>query len=111
MGQLHFCVLLSVLPLPSCSTVPNRYESASANEIAAFKPMPIPLPKGAETRVRQGAFGASSHSEPGNEYSWDFEVAFGTPVMSAKARAILSLNLQTIRLFSAFGRRVWFYDI
>ncbi|MCX6125450.1 MAG: M23 family metallopeptidase [Proteobacteria bacterium] len=50
--------------------------------VAAFKHLPIPLSSKIITRVRQGAFGKSSHNEPGNEYNWDFEVPLGTTVLA-----------------------------
>lgn len=60
----------------------NPYESAGPSETATFKRLPVPLPTGTKTTVRQGAFGKSSHNEPGNELSWDFEVPLGTPVIA-----------------------------
>lgn len=66
----------------ACLQRGNPYESATPAEVARFKKLPLPLPPGTRTRVRQGAFGRSSHHEAGNEYSWDFEVPLGTPVLA-----------------------------
>lgn len=69
----------------------NPYEGAPAAQVARFKRLPLPLPSGTRTRVRQGAFGQSSHAEPGNEYSWDFEVPFGTAVLAVGDGEILEV--------------------
>jgi murein DD-endopeptidase MepM/ murein hydrolase activator NlpD len=69
----------------------NPYERASPAIADGFKHLPLPLPSGTRTRVRQGAFGRSSHREPGNEYSWDFEVSYGTPVLAVAGGDILEV--------------------
>jgi murein DD-endopeptidase MepM/ murein hydrolase activator NlpD len=69
----------------------SPYESSAANEALAFKHLPIPLPSGITTKVRQGAFGTSSHNERGNEYNWDFEVPFGTPVLAAESGTVIDV--------------------
>lgn len=84
---------VSVFVATSCITTSNHYESAATAEIATFKHMPIPLPKGTKTAVRQGAFGTSSHNEAGNQYSWDFEVPFGTPVIAAEGGTVIDVWL------------------
>jgi murein DD-endopeptidase MepM/ murein hydrolase activator NlpD len=40
------------------------------------------LPPGTHFKVSQGAFGCCTHNDPGHEYTWDFDVPFGTPVLS-----------------------------
>jgi murein DD-endopeptidase MepM/ murein hydrolase activator NlpD len=69
----------------------NAYESATAEERARFEQLPIPLPSGTSTSVAQGAFGASSHRDLGHEYSWDFEVPFGTPILAAEAGVVIDV--------------------
>ena len=60
----------------------NRYEDATAEEIAKFIQVGLPLALGTPFSVSQGAFGLNSHNEKGNEYSWDLKVPLGTDVLS-----------------------------
>lgn len=69
----------------------NPYESAVILEASKFKHLSVPFRSGTRTKVRQGAFGASSHNEPGNEYSWDFEVPLGTPVMASEGGMVIDV--------------------
>jgi murein DD-endopeptidase MepM/ murein hydrolase activator NlpD len=41
--------------------------------------------------VTQGAFGSASHDEPGNEYSWDLAVPYGTEVLAAEAGEVIGV--------------------
>jgi murein DD-endopeptidase MepM/ murein hydrolase activator NlpD len=80
-GLLNF-FLLSML-LTSCSTAAkkfNPYEDANTDEINSFLKVLLPIPPNTSFLISQGAFGEQSHDEPGNEYSWDFDVPYGTSV-------------------------------
>lgn len=91
--KFYFVAMSAVFATSCATTTPTLYDSAPATEVALFKHMPIPLPKGTKTTVRQGAFGASSHNESGNQYSWDFEVPFDTPVIAAERGAVVDVWL------------------
>lgn len=80
---LWMALLSAVTVATSCTHGDlSPYEGVSAVDIRAFKRLPIPLPPGTVTKVRQGAFGKSSHNEAGNQYNWDFEVPLGTSVLA-----------------------------
>jgi murein DD-endopeptidase MepM/ murein hydrolase activator NlpD len=84
-------LVLALVRLGARARRRNPYEDASVAIAAGFQRLPLPLPSGTRTRVRQGAFGRSSHHEDGNEYSWDFEVPFGTAVLAVADGEILEV--------------------
>ena len=65
-----------------CATLRQREATLTVN---------LPFPVGVEALVSQGAFGKASHDEPGNQYSWDFDVPFGTPVTAVEAGRVLEV--------------------
>lgn len=69
----------------------DPYSSATANESAQFKHVVFPFASGVSLNVRQGAFGKSSHNELGNQYSWDFQVPFGTEVHSVENGVVIEV--------------------
>jgi len=69
----------------------NPYEDATEAQKKAFKEVLLPFPVGTQFAVSQGAFGKASHSEPGNGYSWDFDVPFGTPVTAVESGRVLEV--------------------
>jgi murein DD-endopeptidase MepM/ murein hydrolase activator NlpD len=82
------CLALALLA--GCAHGPaNPYESASTIERSSFKPVRIPLPSGTRFRISQGAFGRYTHHDPGHEYTWDFDVPYGTPVLSVEDGDVL----------------------
>ncbi len=95
MEQKHFlcrifCVFISAQP--GCvHQGRNLYESATSVDILKFRPISLPFVAGTKIEVRQGAFGSSSHDEPGNEYSWDFAVPLGTPILAADSGTVMDV--------------------
>jgi murein DD-endopeptidase MepM/ murein hydrolase activator NlpD len=83
-------VLLLALTV-GCPRKPNAYEDATASERAQFKRVRLPLPSGTSFYVSQGAFGAATHGEKGNEYQWDFDVPYGTPVVAVEAGTVIDV--------------------
>jgi murein DD-endopeptidase MepM/ murein hydrolase activator NlpD len=78
-----FSLSLTLLALTACTHPrPNPYESSSRDEQAGFKQVMIPLPVGTHYVISQGAFGKNTHHDRGHEYTWDFDVPYGTPVLS-----------------------------
>jgi len=76
-----------------CATAPtqNAYDSATPEQIKSFKRERLPFPANIKLTVSQGAFGKKSHMEPGNEYSWDFDVPYGTSVVSVENGTVLEV--------------------
>ncbi|MBF0363715.1 MAG: M23 family metallopeptidase [Oligoflexia bacterium] len=68
------------------------YESVSITTKQSFKKVFLPFSPGTRFLVSQGAFGKSSHSEPGNEYSWDFDVPFGTSVLAVEDGIVIDIR-------------------
>lgn len=81
--------LAFLLLLSGCAA--NRYEFASIAERASFKHVGLPLPSGTTTLISQGAFGRASHHERGNEFSWDFDVPYGTPVVAVEGGVVIGV--------------------
>jgi murein DD-endopeptidase MepM/ murein hydrolase activator NlpD len=81
---------LGVLVLVACRAK-NPYESASAETAAQWKRVRLPLASGTHILVSQGAFGSGSHSQKGVEYRWDFDVPYGTPVISVEPGTVLAV--------------------
>lgn len=79
------------LALLCTACVTNPYESATPGEIDHFKEVRLPLPSGTMTTIRQGAFGKSSHHEPGNEYHWDFAVPLPTEVLAVAPGTVIAV--------------------
>lgn len=79
-------IALIALTLASgCAHGPsNPYESSTSGEQARFKRVMLPFAPGTRFKISQGAFGWSTHHDPGHEYTWDFDVPYGTPVLSVE---------------------------
>jgi len=89
-------IALALSALMGCSHAPtapktNPYEQAPSNEKAAFKKVEIPLLPGTQFKISQGAFGCCTHNAPGYEYSWDFDVPYGTPVRSIEDGKVIQV--------------------
>jgi murein DD-endopeptidase MepM/ murein hydrolase activator NlpD len=69
----------------------DRYTCATAKERATFKRIRLPFSLPISFEVHQGAFGSDSHDEPGNEYSWDLDVPYGTPVLAIEGGQIIDV--------------------
>ena len=83
-------ILAALLVIPACAhSRISFYEHASEELKANFKRVGFPLPSGTKTVVSQGAFGDYSHNEKGNEYNWDLDVPYGTPVIAVENGVVL----------------------
>jgi murein DD-endopeptidase MepM/ murein hydrolase activator NlpD len=69
----------------------NPYEAATADERARFKRIPLPLPSGTRFVISQGAFGRNTHHDPGHEYTWDFDVPYGTPALAVEDGVVIQV--------------------
>jgi murein DD-endopeptidase MepM/ murein hydrolase activator NlpD len=67
----------------------NSYENASLAERNLYKRVFLPLPPKTQFTVSQGAFGSRSHHEGGNQYSWDFDVPYGTQVVAVQSGKVI----------------------
>lgn len=91
MTQLNFAML--ILFLVGCAhSTKNSYETASAEYRSQFKRTILPFPQGTKFEISQGAFGKLFPSEIGNQYSWDFDVYYGTPVVSVEDGTVLEVT-------------------
>jgi dienelactone hydrolase len=85
---------LIILLLAGCASGqlrPNSYEAASLSERTLFKKVFLPLPPNTQFTISQGAFGAESHGEAGNQYSWDFDVPYGTAVVAVQSGKVIDV--------------------
>lgn len=67
------------------------YDSVDQKLQEAYKKVALPFRPGTEFKISQGAFGAHSHNEPGNEYSWDFDVPLGTQVVAVQRGKVIGV--------------------
>jgi murein DD-endopeptidase MepM/ murein hydrolase activator NlpD len=74
-----------------CILLFGLYGCASANSHDSYKKVALPFRKGTEVYVSQGAFGKASHSESGNQYSWDFDVPYGTEVLAVEDGKVVGI--------------------
>lgn len=51
----------------------------------------LPFSPGTKFVISQGPFGKASHSESGNEYQWDFDVPYGTPVLAVESGTVIDV--------------------
>jgi murein DD-endopeptidase MepM/ murein hydrolase activator NlpD len=87
----YFCTGLLLGQL-GCAHAPlNTYETATPAIIKKFKHVRIPFVSGTNFMVSQGAFGSDAHDQAGNEYNWDFEAPYGTPVVSIEDGVVLEV--------------------
>jgi murein DD-endopeptidase MepM/ murein hydrolase activator NlpD len=85
-------LVLALVGLAGCAhTAVSRYEATSPTERARFKHVILPLPPGTRFKISQGAFGRNTHNDPGHEYTWDFDVPFGTPVLSVEDGTVIQV--------------------
>lgn len=81
-----------LLILFSCAHVRSTpYEASTAEQRATFKKVALPLPSGTHFKISQGAFGLNTHHDLGHEYTWDFDVPFGTPVLAVEDGTVLQV--------------------
>jgi hypothetical protein len=79
---MTFAFFLSSL---SCSHLQSSpYESSTPQERETFKKVSLPFLPGTEFKISQGAFGKYTHNDRGHEYTWDFDVPLGTPILSVR---------------------------
>jgi murein DD-endopeptidase MepM/ murein hydrolase activator NlpD len=79
-------------PPPAGAAPPNPYESASPDTAASWKRVRLPLPSRTRFVVSQGAFGRASHRQRGIEHRWDFDVPYGTPVVSMERGQVIAVR-------------------
>lgn len=86
-------LLASILMFVGCASSLNKntYEDSTPTQIANYKKVRLPFLKNTKFVISQGAFGTKSHMERGNEYSWDFDVPYGTPVVSVESGVVLEV--------------------
>ena len=82
--------LLTLLSLLGCTTA-NPYSSSTRSDRARFKKVPFPFKHSTAFYISQGPFGKASHSELGNEYSWDFDVPYGTEVFAVESGKVIEV--------------------
>lgn len=86
------CFLLCLLALSGCSHNPlTPYEASTLQERETFKKVSMPFAQGTHFKVSQGAFGARTHNDPGHEYTWDFDVPYGTQVLAVEAGKVIQV--------------------
>ena len=96
--KLYKWISILMLGFLGCSHTPsalksNPYEPASLSERVNFRKVVIPLTLGTKFKISQGAFGCCTHNDPGYEYSWDFDVPYGTSVRSVEdGKVILEVD-------------------
>ncbi len=74
-----------------CAFFSDPYSRGTLDDHLKYKHTIIPLRSTQTFEVTQGAFGRDSHSEKGNEYSWDFAVPFGTEVIAVEGGRIIDV--------------------
>lgn len=84
-------VLLILVTQYGCALFGDPYSRGSSDDHLKYKRAIIPLRPTQTFEVTQGAFGRESHSESGNEYSWDFAVPFGTEVIAIESGRIIDI--------------------
>ena len=90
-GARVFAILVCFL-FTSCTFFEkNPYEDANKTEIDSFLKIHLPFSSQTKFIISQGAFGKQSHSEKGNEYSWDFDVPYGTAVLAVEAGEVIEV--------------------
>jgi len=76
----------------ACTHSPiNRYESSTPDEKAHFKKVMLPFSPGTHFKISQGAFGRWSHHDAGHEYTWDFDVRYGTLVLAVESGTVIQV--------------------
>lgn len=84
--------LALLMIVSGCATPgPTPYDSVDQMVREAYKKVALPFRPGTEFKISQGAFGQNSHNEPGNEYSWDFDVQLGTPVVAVQRGKVIGV--------------------
>lgn len=69
----------------------NAYERSNFEQRTHFKKVILPLKIGTKFKISSGAFGCCTHNSPGFEYAWDFDVPYGTPVISVEDGSVLQV--------------------
>jgi murein DD-endopeptidase MepM/ murein hydrolase activator NlpD len=89
---LMAALLMTALLVAACShNQTSPYENADKLHTRHFKQVRVPLLPGTPFFISQGAFGKFTHSAPGNEYNWDFDVPYGTSVTAVDDGVVLDL--------------------
>ncbi len=86
-----FSILLIFVTQYGCALFGDPYSRGSSEDHLKYKRAIIPLRSTQTFEVTQGAFGRNSHSEVGNEYSWDFAVPFGTDVIAVEGGRVIDV--------------------
>ncbi len=76
-------VVFSLLIATGCASL-GPYDRGAFIDSPKLRHSGIPLASGTKFKVKQGAFGHSSHREPGNEFAWDLEIPWGTPILAVE---------------------------
>lgn len=76
----------------SCAHKRSQYETTDRYTLSSFRKVALPFPSGTHFFISQGAFGSASHAEPGNQYSWDFDVPLGTPVLAVEDGVVIDVH-------------------
>ncbi len=81
-------LILLLFVVVSCAH--NSYESASERLKSGFKEVALPFPSGTKFHISHGPFDSVKRIE-GNEYNWNFDVPYGTPVTAIEEGKIVNV--------------------
>ncbi len=86
---------LGLLAFASCSSNPVPVFDARVDPAfegaRSYKHLPLPLKRGTAYKISQGPFGCCTHNLPGHEYSWDFDVPYGTKVAAVEGGKVIQV--------------------
>jgi hypothetical protein len=89
--KFFLCSFL-LLVIFSCSSIfYGPYDKGLYLNSPKLKKVIIPLQPGTNYKVRQGAFGKSSHDKKGNQFQWDLQVPLGTTILSVDDGIVMYL--------------------
>ncbi len=69
----------------------NPYTESKSNDRAGYKKILPPLLPGTSFKISQGAFGCCTHNIPGYEFSWDFNIPYGTEVVTVESGKVIQV--------------------
>ncbi len=99
-GLQLFSILMSCAIVAGCKKLPvhsgptadpQSTAAGAALEKAEIKKVPMPFPSGTSFKISQVAGGNKSHSTPGLENAWDFDVPVGTPVVAVEDGQVIQV--------------------